>query len=197
MNSAFVTEVMTTTPPQIDGEVRAFCSEINSKSNPTYVKVTPRDFALPRECFYNVRTAIESFGGQFAYGWTIWLWPNVLIEAEHHAVWKTPSGRLIDVTPKAEGERKIVFLQDDSATYDFEIDVQRDSVRKPLVEDPDVAQWLKLAADSFSIMKSNRTGEVVNVTPELLLVERHRAVLLQRLQNRYPAHIARRRKRAN
>jgi len=188
---------MTTTPPEIDSAVREFCSEIKSESSPVYVKVAPREFARPKECFHNVRSAIESFGGECAYGWTIWLWPSVFIEAEHHSVWKTPGGRLLDITPKADGEKKIVFLQDDSATYDFEIDTQLDSIRKPLVEDPDVERWLKLAADSFSIMKSNRKGKEVTVTPELLLVERQRLVLLQQLQNRYPARVFRRRRRGN
>jgi hypothetical protein len=187
----------TSTPAQIDHEVLEFCSSINPDSSPIYVKVAPKEFARPKECFYNVRTAIESFGGECAYGWIIWLWPNVFIEAEHHSVWKTPSGRLLDITPKADGERKIVFLQANSATYDFEADLQLDSVRKPLVEDPDVEQWSKLAADSFSIKKSNRRGNIINVTPELLLVDRQRLVLLQQLQNRYPARVSRRRRRGN
>jgi hypothetical protein len=188
---------MTTTPALIDRDVLEFCSIINPDSNPVYVKVSPREFARLSDCFYNVRKAIESFGGKFAYGWMIWLWPNVLIEAEHHALWETSGGRLVDITAKTDGERKIVFLPDDSATYDFEKDLQLDNVRKPLVEDPDVKRFLKLGADSVSIRKSNRRGQHIVMTPELRLLESQQGVLLQRLRDCYPARVSRGRRRRN
>jgi hypothetical protein len=109
----------TITPPEIDEAVRIFCSEVAPGNEPIHVKVIPRRGAKQDECFPNVREAVRAQGGRIVYGWTIWVWPRVYFEAEHHAVWETPGGTLVDVTPKAAGEKRILFQPDPGRTYDF------------------------------------------------------------------------------
>lgn len=61
-------------------------------------------------------------GGAIVFGWTIWEWPKVMLTAEFHAVWESPDGDLIDITPKPQRETSIIFVPDRSypAEFDFE-----------------------------------------------------------------------------
>jgi hypothetical protein len=61
-------------------------------------------------------------GGEILYGWAIWEWPRVFIEAEHHAVW-SKGGCLTDVTPQVPPADTILFLPDTERAYDYEIKV--------------------------------------------------------------------------
>ena len=48
----------------------------------------------------------------------IWRWPGRYFEAEHHAVWRTPQGALVDVTPQTGNPPRILFLPDPPAIFD-------------------------------------------------------------------------------
>lgn len=52
-------------------------------------------------------------------GWIIWEDPGLLVEAEFHVVWADPGGNLVDVTPKPDGEQRILFVRDSSVIWDF------------------------------------------------------------------------------
>ena len=41
------------------------------------------------------------------------------LEAVHHAVWHRPDNTLADVTPKVDGEQRILFLPDPARPFDF------------------------------------------------------------------------------
>ena len=72
--------------------------------------VTPVDEAVMLDCFVNVSRYAERFGGSIQYGWLIWEWPTIMIEAEFHAVWVTPQGALKDITPNPFGMGQVLFL---------------------------------------------------------------------------------------
>ena len=59
-------------------------------------------------------------GRYTAFGYAFWK-NQVLLMAEFHAVWVSPDGRLVDVTPAAEGERDVCFAVDRryGPDYDF------------------------------------------------------------------------------
>jgi hypothetical protein len=101
------------------GQVMRLCERILRGVKPVYVPVHTHPGCKPNECFLNVQAAVGIGGGRIAYGWVIWIWPGVLVEAEHHAAWELPDGTPVDITAKAHGERSILFLRDDSATFDF------------------------------------------------------------------------------
>ena len=61
------------------------------------------------ECFPNVEKMVQEYGGQQVNGRAIWQWDNKLVEAEAHAVWKSPDGQLIDITPHDYNEEKYYF----------------------------------------------------------------------------------------
>ena len=104
-------------PEQIDAATRAFCASI-AAATPVYVPVAPAAAAKVAYCFDNSVAQAEAQGGSAVYGWAIWRWPGRWFEAEHHAVWRTPAGDLIDVTPQAGDPPRILFLPHETAPYD-------------------------------------------------------------------------------
>lgn len=103
-------------PEQIDSATRAFCASI-APGEPLYVEVHPEPAARVAYCFDNSAAQAAAKGGEAVYGWAIWHWPGRWFEAEHHAVWRTPTGELIDVTPQAGNPPRVLFLPDPSAPY--------------------------------------------------------------------------------
>ncbi|ACK82471.1 hypothetical protein [Methylorubrum extorquens] len=52
-----------------------------------------------RGCYYTVQARVNHAGGESVNGWMIETVPGVYIQMMHHCIWKTPEGRLIDLTP--------------------------------------------------------------------------------------------------
>jgi len=145
----------TTTPPTISDAVLTFCGEITSAAMPEYIQVEPDHTGIHGECFSNVRDRVKSEGGSIVYGWTIWEWPGVLLEAEFHSIWEDRDGARIDVTPKPDGERQILFLPDRSQEFDFETRQRRDNIRKALSQEPDVLEFIELGRRRKQILLTN------------------------------------------
>ena len=104
--------------PQIDDQkLAAFCSQICRDSEPILVPVNPDAGSAVLDCFANTACKASQDGGQVVYGWEISLLPGLYLEAQFHAVWKSPSGELISVTPGENRQTEIVFLSDHSRTY--------------------------------------------------------------------------------
>jgi hypothetical protein len=97
------------TPQTISKQVNRLISKLNLKAPPVYVKVQPEPWAIVNECFPNVERKVLSNGGKMLCGWQIWEWPNVMIEAEFHAIWQNPKGDWVDITPKQDEEQTILF----------------------------------------------------------------------------------------
>lgn len=105
-------------PRTIHKFVLELVEKLGSGTTPVWVPVRPGKGALPSECFFNVPKHIEKNGGGIRYGWTIWQCANLFIEGELHAVWVSPGGELIDVTPKDDGETRILFVPDDRQKFE-------------------------------------------------------------------------------
>ena len=95
--------VVTTTPPEITRAVRRLTESVVRGAEPVYLDVQPEADAIVHECFPNVQAKVARDGGQMRCGWQLWEWPHVLVEAEFHAVWVSPAGELVDISPKPEG----------------------------------------------------------------------------------------------
>lgn len=117
-----------TTPKEISDEILKFCRSI-SVSEPFFVNVQPESFSKPSFCFPNVQEQIIKKGGQCVYGWQIWESACTFIEAEFHAIWKSLDNVCIDITPKKNNEKKILFLPDPRCIYE---DKQVNNIREPL-----------------------------------------------------------------
>jgi hypothetical protein len=94
----------------------------------------------------------EESGGEIVYGWVIWQHGNYFIEAEHHAVYRRSDGSLVDITPGTT--KRVLFLPDPSAVYEFGTTKQTDNVRVPLINDPRLDRILALYSERTSLMNS-------------------------------------------
>jgi len=125
------------TPSSIDRHVGELLLKLGSSGAPQYVLVAPESYGSVDECLDAVSEKIRRDGGNIVFGWCIWKTP-MITEAEFHAVWKSPSGDLIDVTPKEPPEQRILFVTHDRNLW---LDVANvDNVRinntgSPLVDD--------------------------------------------------------------
>jgi len=63
-------------------------------------------------CHTNVLHRVREHGGERLNGWMIWEAPGLFAEGEFHCVWRSPDGDLVDVTPRRDGEARILFLPD-------------------------------------------------------------------------------------
>jgi hypothetical protein len=163
--------------PRIDRQhVREFCYEISSDREPAYLDVSPSEQDISLDCFMNVEKHIAKAGGSIQYGWRIWEWPNTLIEAEFHAVWRTPDGKLVDTTPAPKDFRRILFLPDASRSYEGR---QVDNIRKALYKHPLVAEFIRLWEEQFEIY--NR-GERAHMHGEMAFKksEKHRLIAIKK-----------------
>ncbi len=143
------------TPDRNSIAAKQFCHEINSSSQPEYIAITPAPGCEPKDCFNCVRQKVGQAGGRIQYGWAIWEWPGVYVEAEHHAVWEpSPGASLIDITPSDEqGEARRLFLRDDAAIYDFQSEsFRRDNKRRALNDDPLIGDFLRAAEARVAIL---------------------------------------------
>jgi hypothetical protein len=86
-----------TTPKEITPAILEFCREIDPTQQPVFISVEPAPGCKAAECFVNLK------GRPTQYGWAIWEWPHVVLDAEFHAVHKNPDGSYLDITPKSDG----------------------------------------------------------------------------------------------
>jgi len=116
--------------------------------NVVTVPVRPEPDAVFDECFVAVAQKIRRDGGGAVYGWAIWADPLV-VEAECHAVWQSPIGDLVDVTPKRNGAAAISFVHDPTIVDDGR---QQNNVRVAVYEkDAVVDQFIRVCDEIFEV----------------------------------------------
>jgi len=125
-------------------------------SKPRLITITPTPNALPLECFPNVAKAVSAGGGRIVFGWSIWEWPRVYLEAEHHAVYEDVNGDWFDITPSEFPQiSHRLFVADESAVYDFQNEGRRrDNIRYALVRDPLIQAFFESSRAYNAIMDS-------------------------------------------
>ncbi|PCJ54330.1 MAG: zinc-binding protein [Planctomycetota bacterium] len=160
-----------TTPGSIDDTVTEFCKSICSKSAPIFVNVDNSQNYPVNECFNNVQAHVTANNGEQIFGWMIWYDPKKVIEAEFHCVWNSEDGELVDISPKPDGERKIVFLPDVDATWDKHFVPNK---RKALDDDPLIHQLIRKleAIDKLNVKYSDAEGRPRVPPQEMMAIER-------------------------
>lgn len=107
-----------------------------------YLTVHPEATADVNECFPNVEAKSAREGGRMLCGWQLWEWPHVMVEAEFHAVWLSPEGEMVDITPKPHGETRILFVPDERRRY---TGITVDNVRMPLRDDQLIRHFIRVS----------------------------------------------------
>lgn len=166
-----------TTPQMITTPIATLCRTISSSLHPQYIKVQPAPESSLNNCFSNVETFISKNGGSRVLGWAIWQRANLFIEAEAHAVWKSPQNELIDITPHSHNEQTILFLEDSSLQYHGNL---IPNIRVPLTSSPLVAEFIELF-DSRDHIAMDSPGDCYALPSEMYMrmVELEKLFLLK------------------
>lgn len=138
-----------TTPDKLTESIIELGKKLKMNVEPVYIPVVPAQGCLINECFPNVESMVQQHGGRQINGWSIWQWANIMVEAEAHSVWENPEGQLVDITPHASGETKILFLKDDNMVYN---DNPIPNVRMALTKSELVAEYIALMNERDRIM---------------------------------------------
>lgn len=74
-----------------------------------------------RYCHVSTKFHAMTHGGHRVHGWALWRWAvpsapagTTMIIAEHHSLWETPAGTLVDLTPPPSGTSSVLFVRDDN-----------------------------------------------------------------------------------
>jgi hypothetical protein len=147
--------LMMTTPAEI-GDTVSLLTEQFGLADAVWVPVRPRKDSVVQDCYKDVERQVAEFGGEIVYGWEVWEWPRIMIAAEFHAVWRSPTGELSDVTIKPDGEQQIVFIPDASRTYNAR---QIDNLRLALWDHNLVHEFIKVCEQLYRLRDDNRISE--------------------------------------
>jgi hypothetical protein len=85
------------------------------------VMVRQRNIFARGLCYWNVDAMVQRHGGSAVVGWQLLWWPNRMMLAMHHAVWRKPGGTLLDITEKEHADKnpEICFCEDASVAVDL------------------------------------------------------------------------------
>lgn len=105
-----------TSPTGIDGNIRSLLRYLELENQPKLRLKKEKISGFnpePHNCHLNNMVQCQIKGGSIQFGWIIW--ENQLLdftEAMFHSVWRNRKGKLIDITPRQDGEKKILFVPD-------------------------------------------------------------------------------------
>jgi hypothetical protein len=162
-------------PISVTSPIKRLCNRLVPMGHPLYVEVSSEEHAEVNDCFINVENKTKQCGGKVQYGWAIWYLPGILMEAEFYAVWLSPDGKYLDVSPHQIQLTKIMFVPDPKRVYTGK---QTDNVRIPLNKDPRVKEFIQLHERKFRIMNEGDPAKqhgLVNISQDKI------APLLRRL----------------
>jgi hypothetical protein len=153
----------TKTPNKIIPKIDELCKMIvpYPEFNLQYVEVKTESYAIRLECFENVKEKVRRDGGGIQYGWTIWEWQHIMVEAEFHAIWVDLQGNFIDITPKDNNEKRILFLVDNSI---IPTGIIIDNVRLNISNDNSVINLIKINEKLTEALNNDDINSIQNLT---------------------------------
>jgi hypothetical protein len=140
-------------PHTITPKIEDFAELLTSSREVIQMKCRTHRTAVVNECFDAVAHYMAIHGGERILGWFIGEWPDVLLLAELHAVWRSDEGRWLDVARHPIPRARILFVPDSQVEIP---EIQEPNRYYSLSDDPLVAQYIEsehalhLAADPSS-----------------------------------------------
>lgn len=148
----------------------------------SYMTVQPEAGAIEKECFPNVEAKIARAGGRMLCGWQLWEWPHVMVEAEFHAVWLSPAGQMVDITPKPGNENTVLFVPN-ARLRPTEVTV--DNVRLPIRDDDLIRHFILVSEMKTRVLSRGvpaaKSGHVSVPVREIEPLEQAQAFLMHAL----------------
>jgi hypothetical protein len=103
-------------PKKIDAQLRIIIEHLGLDERlATHLKYArPTSFEPEvNNCHFNAWCQWKEMGGEIQHGWIFGQDKAVAFaEAIFHTVWKSPEGRLIDITPRSDNEKRVLFIPD-------------------------------------------------------------------------------------
>lgn len=100
-----------------------------------------------------------------------------MLEAEFHAVWQMPNGQIIDIAPKAEPSKRILFLKDSVRVFQNK---QLNNIRYPLTGNPIILEFINTLNQEYSFLndgdRAEQFGEIQISGQALIEYERIQAM---------------------
>ena len=174
------------TPPNINAGVTALLAQLPGANTPQFVEVSPHPDSLPLDCFPNVQKQIKRHGGTLICGWEISEWPEVMMEAQFHAVWRSSNGDLMDISPNQLGEKRILFAEDPTRSYQGRI---VNNIRVPIADHILVRRLITVCNQIFEVMARHEIpggGQVRIVGGDArkhMELEKKRQLLVEKLRH--------------
>ena len=151
-------------------EIRRVGGGILPDARPFYVPVIPDPSSEVNDCFVAVSERIAKDGGESIVGWTLRKETRLMMSAEFHSIWKSPAGKLLDVTPKGIpliGESivvptsRILFVSAPEKVYEGK---QVDNIRLNISGNPLIDDCIACHEAVFNIMnrgeRAHQHGEI-------------------------------------
>ncbi len=180
--NALLEAIQESTPVEITDAIRSFARTLG-RGELKFVPIQPSSTAQQQMCVTAVDDVVEAKGGKRIMGWKIWE-GRYWLKAVYHAVWQTPEGRLIDVTPEPD-ETQTLFIGD--STERPSVYVSSRAIPKKARFKHVVEAMLAVDRIQMNIHKRINNGGTVSLTGELLP---HEAVALARAQMAFTARLA-------
>ena len=95
-----------------DEIVSEFCKRLNPDFEAVIVDLKPADGAQIGQWKANVDAKVAKDGGTCLEGWAIWYQDDIIVEGEACAIWKSPKGDLLDITPREDAYPQIMFVEE-------------------------------------------------------------------------------------
>lgn len=144
-------------PTEITNDVKRVLARLKTKNTPQQIPIRPENDCIPGSCFYNVERKVGRDRGKSRFGWAI-LQGSFICEAEHHAIWESDEGELVDVTPREDEMKEIMFVSDNDLVFQGNA---IDNVRINVLGDPMVDDFIRIAETlSVALSKGVRVSEL-------------------------------------
>ena len=143
----------TTTPAAITRPILKLCKEVAGNAVARFIPVRTGSHAPALSAFDAVALKVEQDGGSLQPGWAVWEFADALIEAEFHAVWRSPDGELVDIAARPGGEQTILFVEDAKPSASG---AAVDSERRALRRDPLIEDFITLGRKQFLLLHADK-----------------------------------------
>ncbi len=168
-----------TIPKLSDPFLQRLLRLVNASHEPIMVNVLPEPGAVINDCFNIVQKKILSSGGKRICGWQV-LKTKFVIEAEAHAVWETPNGELLDITPKLVPSPQTIFVEDEGLIYEGK---QINNYRLNITKNSLVDDLIKVCEHIFEFENRGERANHSDLTPLLNDEQKRYWIGLQQWRN--------------
>lgn len=127
-------------PLEVNEHIEKLLDLIDSEFDPEIIPVRNEPNAKLHNCYLNVDEKVKRDGGKVHYGWAIFQ-SKIICEAERHAIWESPNGEFIDITPREFKFEEIMFVFDNDFIYTGQL---IDNIRVNVTTNTTIDDFIKL-----------------------------------------------------